>query len=208
MHLASTEAYIVTGGIGALQTIDARGFRQTELTPGTVVWFTPGTIHRAINHDRLTVTVLMSNAGLPEAGDAVLTFPADIVADATRYAQEAALGDEAERAVRARRRRDLAVGGFETLRSAVIGGDRRPLEEFNTAAGALVRSRATAWPDLLRNGSVAQATRAREIAESVARGDVSHLRDGALYRGSAPIEQSFGMCGLLRPYDVTDIEEI
>ena len=94
MHLVSTEAYVVISGAGALQTIDAAGFRETPLAAGDVVWFTPGTIHRAVNRGDLKVVVLMSNAGLPEAGDAVITFPADIVADAAAYADAASLGED------------------------------------------------------------------------------------------------------------------
>jgi mannose-6-phosphate isomerase-like protein (cupin superfamily) len=53
MHLVSTEAYVVVEGRGALQTIDREGFHETELEPGSVVWFTPGTIHRAVNRGGL-----------------------------------------------------------------------------------------------------------------------------------------------------------
>src|SRR5687767_8160590 len=65
LHLASTEAYVVIGGSGALHTLDVSGFRATPLTAGSTVWFTPGTIHRAVNHGDLQVVVVMSNAGLP-----------------------------------------------------------------------------------------------------------------------------------------------
>lgn len=82
IHLVSTEAYLVVEGRGALQTIDGEGVRETELNAGSVVWFTPGTIHRAVNRGGLKVLVLMSNAGLPEAGDAVMTFPR--ISSATR----------------------------------------------------------------------------------------------------------------------------
>ena len=72
-----TEAYIVQEGTGRLETLDARGFTSTELAPGVVLWFTPGTVHRAINTSGdLKVLILMQNAGLPEHGDAVMTFPA------------------------------------------------------------------------------------------------------------------------------------
>ena len=87
------------------------------------MWFTPGTIHRAVNRGGLEVVVVMQNAGLPEAGDAVMTFPPEVVADPARYAAAAALPPDAEddelgEAVR--RRRDLAVDGFLRL-TAVCG---------------------------------------------------------------------------------------
>ncbi len=63
----------MTGGRGAVQTLTAAGFQETPLSPGALVWFTPGTIHRLVNDGDLTLHVLMQNCGLPEAGDAVLT---------------------------------------------------------------------------------------------------------------------------------------
>lgn len=205
MHLVSTEAYVVISGQGALQTIDADGFRETALSAGSVVWFTPGTIHRAVNHGDLRVVVLMSNAGLPEAGDAVMTFPADIVADADEYVAAASLGGEDGRAERATARRDLAVAGFETLRDAVVGGDRTALDTFHEAAGALVRARAEAWGDLVRERPLAQAEHSLALAEAVASGSVTHLAEARLHQAVPSVgDRGFGMCGRLRTYDVTD----
>ncbi|WP_203581909.1 cupin domain-containing protein [Microbacterium hibisci] len=207
LHLVSTEAYVVVSGEGALQTIDARGFRETPLTAGSVVWFTPGTIHRAVNRGDLRVVVLMSNAGLPEAGDAVMTFPAAVVADPAEYARAASLGEADGRAERAARRRDLAVEGFEALRDAVIAGDRGPLEEFYTAAGELVRERAAAWAELVRARPLAQAEHSLALAEAVASGSAAHLRQAEVHEATgSPGERGFGMCGRLRTYDVTDEE--
>jgi len=207
MHLVSTEAYIVISGDGALQTIDGDGYRETPLSAGSVVWFTPGTIHRAVNRGDLRVVVLMSNAGLPEAGDAVMTFPAEVVADADAYAAAATLGDDAGRAERAARRRDLAVTGFETLRDAVVAGDPTALDAFRTAAGALVRDRAQAWGDLVRERPLAQARQSLALADAVASGSVSHLADARLHQAVPSVgDRGFGMCGRLRTYDVTDEE--
>lgn len=68
LHLTCSEAYVVTGGRGAVQTLTTSGYEVTPLAPGTVAWFTPGTIHRLVNEDDLRITVLMQNNGLPEAG--------------------------------------------------------------------------------------------------------------------------------------------
>ena len=64
------------------------------LEPGAFVWFTPGTIHRLVNGGDLEILVLMQNAGLPEAGDMVITFPPDVLADAggLRRGRDAARG--------------------------------------------------------------------------------------------------------------------
>ena len=208
MHLVSTEAYLVVAGEGALQTIDADGFRQTPLSAGTVVWFTPGTIHRAVNHGGLQVLVLMSNAGLPEAGDAVMTFPAGIVADPGAYAAAASLGDEQGRAARAARRRDLAVSGFEVLRDAVLAGEREPLEHFQAAAAALVRERAGSWAQIVREGPLAQAERDAAWIEDLVGGTATHLAEARAHEAEqGGGERLFGMCGRIRPYDVTTRDE-
>jgi mannose-6-phosphate isomerase-like protein (cupin superfamily) len=86
MHTASTEAYVVLEGSGRLETLNSDGFTSSPLEPGAVLWFTPGTVHRAINDSgNLRVLVVMQNAGLPENGDAVMTFPPEHLADAEAY---------------------------------------------------------------------------------------------------------------------------
>jgi len=204
MHLVATEAYVVASGAGSLQTIDADGFRETPLEAGAVVWFGPGTIHRAVNHRDLRVTVLMGDAGLPEAGDAVMTFPAEIVADAGAYAAAASL-DVAGLTVAqaAARRRDLAVDGFTALRDAVERGDHQPLREFHRAAGALVRERARSWADLVRRTALAAAERSVSHAEAIAAGSLAHLADARVHEAVPSAgERRFGMCGRLRTYDL------
>jgi len=91
VHLASTEGYVVASGAGRLQTLGERGYAETPLGPGDCLWFTPGTIHRLVNEGDLRLFVVMQNAGLPEHGDAVLTFPPEILADPAAYARAASL---------------------------------------------------------------------------------------------------------------------
>ena len=91
VHLASTEGYVVASGAGRLQTLGERGYAETPLRPGDCLWFTPGTIHRLVNEGDLRLFVVMQNAGLPEHGDAVLTFPPEILADSGAYARAATL---------------------------------------------------------------------------------------------------------------------
>lgn len=208
MHLASTEAYIVTGGTGELQTIDARGFQRTPLSAGVVVWFTPGTVHRAVNTGDLSVVVLMSNAGLPEAGDAVMTFPADVLADPERYARAARIpadAHERDRAAAAAARRDAAVRGFELLRERVEAGDRAALAEFHAAAVRIAAPRAAGWEEIVRARPLRLAEQAVAGAAAVARGDGAHLADAGVHvAAAAEGPRGFGMCGRLRPYDVSD----
>src|ERR1700756_1666952 len=127
--LASTEGYMVLWGAGRLQTLGERGYAETPLRPGECLWFTPGTIHRLVNDGELRILVVMQNAGLPEHGDAVLTFPPHILADPAAYARAASLtsgdgdgdGDTRDEALAAaaRRRASLAVEGYLALREQV-----------------------------------------------------------------------------------------
>jgi mannose-6-phosphate isomerase-like protein (cupin superfamily) len=207
LHLVSTESYVVVEGQGALQTIDPTGYRETPLSPGAVVWFTPGTIHRAVNLGGLRVLVVMSNAGLPEAGDAVMTFPREIVADPARYAEAALLplGGESERAPAAARRRDLAVTGFLALRDRILAGDAAALDEFYADAARIVAARAAAWEGIVRSGPLRDAEAALAMASAVADGSVVHLEGAGVHRAQASAgDLGFGMCGRLRTYDVGD----
>ena len=89
LHTASSEGYVVTGGSGAVHTISSAGSQVHPLLPGIVVWFSPGTVHRLVNGGDLRLVVVMQNSGLPEAGDAVLTFPARVLDDADAYRRAA-----------------------------------------------------------------------------------------------------------------------
>ncbi|GIE76897.1 hypothetical protein Aph02nite_28470 [Actinoplanes philippinensis] len=200
LHTVSTEAYVVTGGTGTLLTLDTNGLRETPLATGSTIWFTPGTIHRAVNLDDLRVLVIMSNAGLPEAGDAVMTFPTAVVADPDRYRAAAHLSGDPDQAVR--RRRDLALEGFEQLVAAAEAGDPKPLREFHQAAVALVRPRVAGWRDLWQSTVEKATRRTAEILDALETGDGRHLGSSAVL-GSPPSDPPrWGMCGRLGAHDV------
>ncbi|MFJ9725963.1 cupin domain-containing protein [Streptomyces sp. NPDC101209] len=200
VHLTCAEAYVVTGGRGAVQTLTTSGYEVTPLVPGTVAWFTPGTVHRLVNDDDLRITVLMQNSGLPEAGDAVLTLPPRYLADAQTYAAATALpvdAPEEERARAARARRDLALEGYRALRDA---DGPEALAAFHRAAAALVRPRLAEWRERWRRGAEAAAAATGEQLDRLGKGDAGYLAD-AVVRAEQPSEYGrFGMCGRLDVY--------
>ncbi|MDX3380314.1 cupin domain-containing protein [Streptomyces niveiscabiei] len=198
MHLACSEGYVVTGGRGAVQTLTASGYEVTPLTPGTIAWFTPGTIHRLINEDDLQIAVLMQNSGLPEAGDAVLTLPPEYLTDPDTYASVTRIPVDAPREQQeqvARQRRDLALEGYRALRESPDA-----LAAFHDSAAALVRPRLGEWRERWERGALAAAQATGEQLDRLGRGDASHLRD-AVVRAEQPSEEGkFGMCGRLDVY--------
>jgi hypothetical protein len=200
MHLTCSEAYVVTGGRGAVQTLTTAGYEVTPLVPGTVAWFTPGTIHRLVNEGDLRITVLMQNSGLPEAGDAVLTLPPRYLADPETYAAATAVpadAPDAERERAARARRDLALEGYRALREA---DGPEPLAAFHRAAAALVRPRLAEWRERWERGAREAAAATGDQLDRLERGELSHLSD-AVVRAERPSERGrFGMCGRLDVY--------
>ncbi|HEY8454580.1 MAG TPA: cupin domain-containing protein [Actinopolymorphaceae bacterium] len=204
VHLLCTEGYVVTAGTGRLQTLGPDGFVEVPLQVGDVVWFTPGVIHRAVNDGGLEVVIVMQNAGLPEAGDAVLTFPREVLADPERYAAAAALTSpervEAADEQAARRRRDLAVEGFLQLRERVEAEGPEGLAEFHALAYELIKSRLDGWERRWREGPLAVAEQTGHQFAALRQGDVSELRRGGVFVRNAPSER-YGMCGRLSAYN-------
>lgn len=226
LHTTSTEAYVVLGGAGHVETLGGDGYARTPLAEGAVVWFTPGTVHRLVNEGGLEILVVMSNAGLPEAGDAVLTFPPDVLRDVDRYRAAATLpaaaaaaaaagagaragrdgeGDGDARVARAARaRRDLALEGYVALRDAVREGGPSALAPLWDAAAALVRDRAPEWREVW-SGTVEAGTHATDRAlADLAAGTAPHLAASAVRSaGPRPEPRRYGMCGRLRTWPLT-----
>lgn len=202
LHTACTEAYWVVAGTGAVQTLTTSGFEEVPLEPGAFVWFTPGTIHRLLNDGDLEILVLMQNAGLPEAGDMVITFPPDVLASATSYAAAAALPDD-ERTTAgsgdaARARRDLAVPEFNALRRATEAGDPAPLRAFHDAAACLVQPQIADWTKRWRDGPLREVERTGDLLRALAEADPDHLADASVHRLPPPAaERRLGCCGTL-----------
>ncbi len=207
LHTASTEGYVVTKGAGAVETLSGDGFERHELTRGTVLWFTPGTVHRLINGTGdLEIAVVMQNAGLPEAGDAVLTYPADTLDDPEAYAAVTGAPaapdlSEAERETAARARRDLAVEGYLELRERVRTAGTAAMRPLWTAAASLVSGRVEAWRPLWEHGPKAQVDATGRHLDALARADEAHLCDAHVSAAGAPARR-WGMCGRLETWDL------
>jgi hypothetical protein len=202
MHLTCTEAYVVTAGRGRLQTLSAAGPTTQELSPGDVVWFTPGTIHRAVNDGDLQVLVIMQNGGLPEAGDAVMTFPPSYLTTEHYPATASILdADGQPDQERARARRDLALQGFTELLHQWNVGNHAALDDFYHAAAALVAPRLKEWKRVVEDGAAAAAAATLDQIEALHRVDASHLSRAQVNRIANPGSETLGMCGFLRAYD-------
>lgn len=201
VHLACAEAYVVIGGQGRLETLDHTGHKVTPPHQGDVVWFTSGTIHRAVNDGDLQVLVVMQNSGLPEVGDAVMAFPSEYPTP-EKYASAACVlgADGGPDEARARVRRDLALEGFAELTRAWRLGDRSAFERFCRSAADIVRPRPDAWQQTVETGALAAAHRTLRQIGALRTGDWSHLANAEVTR-IVPPQQSLGMCGHLHAYD-------
>ena len=200
LHTVSSEAYLVTGGTGQVHTMSMAGAQEHQLTAGSLLWFSPGTVHRLVNTGELTLTVLMSNAGLPEAGDAVLTFPHRILQDPELYTRHAVLPRTAEEstvAAAARRRRDLALEGYAELHTSVLRDGPRALAEFHRAAARLVRPRVEHWKELWAANVLSQVKATEQALQDLANGSAAPLAGAAVAQAEQRAGEGFGMCGRL-----------
>lgn len=191
LHTVCTEAYVVVGGEGSVQTLSAEGFREVPLERGALVWFHPGTVHRLVNGGDLEIFVIMQNSGLPEAGDLVITFDDEVLRDSGRYAAAVALAPPTER-------RDAGVSGFETWRAQAEREPRTTLDLLYRRAQALVSQRLTEWRPRWEQGALRAALETGEHLAALAAADVSHLSESAVFEARFDMEdRRFGCCGTL-----------
>jgi mannose-6-phosphate isomerase-like protein (cupin superfamily) len=203
LHTVSSEAYLVVAGRGGLQTIDGSGaFVEHPLEPGALVWFEPGVIHRVVNDGALEVRVIMQNAGLPEAGDAVMTFPDSVLADPERYRRAATLPGpdrpDDERLAAAHARRDLAVEGLLALFGDDGVVDPTRLARLHERAVALVAPRSSEWRARWEAGALAAVRETGDRLDALDAGQDPGLAGARV--ASVPAADAFGMCGRLRRY--------
>ncbi len=205
LHFACTEAYMVLAGRGAVQTLGTGGFAELPLEPGRLLWFTPGLIHRLINHDgQLEILVLMQNAGLPEAGDAVLTFPprswpTSAPTSTPRRWRPAGMSTPAAP-------RPRTVGATWRSRasrccaSASSSAASRRSTSSTRLALRLVQPKLDAWRATWEHGPLAAARRTGEQLQRSTRWADRAPARGAIFAQPAPGERKLGMCGTLGVY--------
>lgn len=203
VHLACSEGYYVIAGTGAVQTLNAKAYTETPLQAGTVVWFDPGTIHRLVNDGGLQILTLMSNSGLPEAGDAVLTLPPEHLTDRETYLRATALTGEGEaRTPSAMARRDLALQGYAVLRERYAAEGPAALDDFYAAAIRIVRPQLADWRKRWEQGARRLADETGAALDALEAGTAPHLQSAALHELHTPTEFGrHGMCGRLDIYD-------
>jgi mannose-6-phosphate isomerase-like protein (cupin superfamily) len=200
VHLVCSEGYYVIAGTGTVHTLTTAGQQRVTLRAGTVAWFTPGTVHRLANDGDLQILTLMQNSGLPEAGDAVLTMPAAVLADPAEYDRVARLraGAPLEDAYR---RRDLAVEGLEELLTAIDRDGPPALEAFYRSAAAIIRPLLQRWHSLWNDGPRRTVQDTGDQIVALGKGDVAHLLGAGVHARTEPAETGrLGMCGLLETY--------
>ncbi len=205
VHLACSEGHYVMAGSGAVQTLNPKGFTETPLQVGTVVWFDPGTIHRLVNGGGLKILALMSNSGLPEAGDAVLTLPPEHLTDRETYLNATTLtGEGAARTLSAMARRDLAVEGFAVLRESFDANGPSGLDDFYSAAVRIVQPQLADWRKRWEQGARRLADETGAALDALEAGTAPHLQTAELHQLPAPTELGrHGMCGRLDIYEIT-----
>ncbi|MEV8377103.1 cupin domain-containing protein [Kribbella sp. NPDC056861] len=206
VHLACSEGYYVIAGSGAVQTLNPKGFTETPLQAGTVVWFDPGTIHRLINGGELQILTLMSNSGLPEAGDAVLTLPPEHLTDRETYLRATTLTGEGEaRTPSAMARRNLALEGFAVLREAYAAEGASALDAFYESAVRIVQPQLADWRRRWEQGARRLADETGAALDALEAGKAPHLQTAELHELPAPTEfGKHGMCGRLDVYDLNE----
>jgi mannose-6-phosphate isomerase-like protein (cupin superfamily) len=207
VHLACSEAYLVLDGAGAVQTLGPAGFNETPVERGSLLWFTPGLVHRLINGGDLEIVVLMQIATLPEAGDCILSFPEDVLRDRQAYLEAAA--HDPGRSVgavdddTARRRRDLAVVGFNELRERMAVEGAPALRRFYELAAGVAAPLAPAWRQAWESGPSAASERAEELITGLEDGAVPPVA-ASMFGLQPPAGEVLGLCGRLDTYPSVD----
>lgn len=212
LHTACTEAYIWIRGEGAVELLSTTGHHVTPMTPFSVVWFSPGVIHRGVPSAHGTedaeVLVLMQNAGLPESGDAVITLPERLWGEPEVYREtvDVSAQDVGQARELVCERRALAMEGFHELVESVDRLGPSGLDGFYRFAHRVVRPQLAAMTQVVEDRVAPEVATTRRVLEQMRSGSFDHLRAGDFCATAAPSDPLFGMCGDLRPLPITPDE--
>ncbi len=200
VHFLCTEMYFVLAGRGAVELIDAQGFRMVPLQPHTALTFSPGTVHRLINpKGELELLVVMQNSGLPERGDNVVCFGEGILSSDEAYAAAMKVTSFAE----AYRRRDRGVEGFLGLKAAFAEGaevGQQALGRFYRLASERTAMLRPSWQAIIEDGASAEARTSLERIAALQRDDLSYLAGAQSFATQAGSYETPGFCGALDRY--------
>ena len=200
IHLACNEMYYTLSGTDFVELISYDGFERLSVTPGNTVCFTPGTIHRAINHNgNLAILMIMQNKGLPERGDVAIYFPPGTLSSQTLY-QEAMRVDDDDTA---QRRRNLAVSEFNRLKQAFdesLETGRQLLDEFYQFAIQRTRDHYSEWRRVIKQGPHVEVNRSLQILDTLEDGSIESLQLGRASTAKTKPQTTLGYCGHIHGY--------
>ncbi len=205
VHAVTDEGYYVIGGTGKVELHDIKsGFRTVDLAPGRYLQFPPGTLHRLINTEGLTILVVMGNAGLAEHGDARIYFGKEVDDNPAEFARLTGLA-RAKGLEGALDRRDAAIRAYagllelwKTDRAAYFADLARFFDAHNQAMAGI--------KDRLKE-DVAAGPMAWSGIATLRLENLPESRETQVPLLFTPDEKtSLGMCGVLRP--VTNLKPV
>jgi mannose-6-phosphate isomerase-like protein (cupin superfamily) len=201
IHMVCSEIYYVLAGSGQIELLSMEGVETVELAPLKAVFFRPGVFHRVLNpHKDLQLLAIMQNGGLPERGDFVMSFPADVLNSASAYQQAV----RAPNLTEALTRRDLSIKGYLELKAAFARGKefgQEALRDFYHAARAIIAPKVDAFEWVLKVGAQTEAKNSLDACDFIKSGRTDYLemaRHAALDPSREPARA--GMCGELHAY--------
>jgi mannose-6-phosphate isomerase-like protein (cupin superfamily) len=201
IHMVCSEIYYVLAGTGQIELLSMDGIETVELSPLKAVFFRPGVFHRVLNpHKNLQLLAIMQNGGLPERGDFVMSFPADVLASPAAYQQALRAPNLAD----ALSRRDLSIKGYLELKAAFAQSKEAghtTLREFYRAARALIAPKVDAFEWVLKVGAQNEAKNSLDACDFIKAGRTDYL-EMAQHAALDPLREPAraGMCGELHAY--------
>ena len=202
LHTASSEGYVVVGGSGVVHTLSADGVAEHPLSPGDVVWFSPGTVHRLVNDggssaDRRDAELRPARGGRRRA---------DLSGARARRPRGVRRGGDAARRARPRGRGQGAARSRDAGLSRAAGCRRAEgpsaLAALHARAARLVQPRVAEWRATWEATVAAEVERTRRQLDALGDGLPGALGAASVVRATPDAgDPAFGMCGRLTTWD-------